>query len=320
MYANGGYPPHGIAQGFDGVKMPKKTTTTWARGSSVEVAWAISANHGGGYNYRLCKADGNVTEECFLQNSLRFAGDDSWVVYPDGRKVAFKTEKTTEGTYPSGSEWARGPVPACYMCNAYEKCGAPLPPTPGPNASSVWNTQVDCYAACDGSTSSKASGSCPEGTPQFPEALPGISGFGKKVWEWSIMDKVVIPKDLEVGEYLLSWRWDCEESTQVWENCADITITDGPAPPEPPFPPAPAPTPPSPSPKPGKGCKASENPTCKGTPFTDQKSCWYGGCKKCHDDTGSSCDTCCSGCDLVSKSGKGGDVSYCDLHKVDVLV
>ena len=26
--------------------------------------------------------------------------------------------------------------------------------------------------------------------------------------------------------YLLSWRWDCEESNQVFQNCADILIVD----------------------------------------------------------------------------------------------
>ena len=26
------------------------------------------------------------------------------------------------------------------------------------------------------------------------------------------------------GSYLLSWRWDCEESTQVWQNCADVEL------------------------------------------------------------------------------------------------
>ena len=29
--------------------------TEWKRGSVVEAAWGIIANHGGGYSYRLCK-------------------------------------------------------------------------------------------------------------------------------------------------------------------------------------------------------------------------------------------------------------------------
>jgi hypothetical protein len=37
------------------VRFPGVVTTYWPIGSSAEVAWAINANHGGGYSYRLCK-------------------------------------------------------------------------------------------------------------------------------------------------------------------------------------------------------------------------------------------------------------------------
>lgn len=33
-----------------------------------------------------------------------------------------------------------------------------------------------------------------------------------------------VPNDLPSGDYLLSWRWDCEQSAQVWQNCADVRI------------------------------------------------------------------------------------------------
>lgn len=222
-YANGGSAPPGYAQGMDGVKLPAMTPVSWRRGSNVEVAWSIAANHGGGYSWRLCKnVEGEVTEECFQKNQLKFAGTSSWIVYSDGTKKEFNITKVTEGTYPEGSEWARDPVPGCYVCDAYSKCGSPLPPVPG-MVKSKWDEQVNCYAACDGSTDSKASGECVHPT-QFPEPFEGISGFGKNIWNWGIMDLVTIPEDIEPGSYLLGWRWDCEESTQVWENCADITI------------------------------------------------------------------------------------------------
>ena len=38
-------------------------------------------------------------------------------------------------------------------------------------------------------------------------------------------DKVIVPKDLPVGEYVLSWRWDCYMADQIWSNCADVEIT-----------------------------------------------------------------------------------------------
>jgi hypothetical protein len=308
-YANGGWAPKGIAQGFDGKNMPSMVPTVWQLGSTVDVAWAIAANHGGGYHYRLCKKSDGISEECFQRTPLKFAGNTSFIINPDGSTFEFPMKKVSQGTWPAGSEWARDPIPGCKMCeSALERCGAPLTPVPvnesGGSPKDPWDRQVNCYANCCGATSSKAHGACPANTEFFP-ALSGHSGFGKNVPDWSIMDKVVIPSDLEEGDYLLSWRWDCEESTQVWQNCADIRLTkDAP-------PPTPAPPPPSPpAPKPeGKVCKAFENPTCGGSPFTNRKTCWFKGCQKCQDDSSSSCNVCCGGCELVTK----GDISYCDL-------
>ena len=46
--------------------------TVWTRGSRAEVTWQITANHGGGYQYRLCPGDQALTEECFSQTPLMF--------------------------------------------------------------------------------------------------------------------------------------------------------------------------------------------------------------------------------------------------------
>jgi len=35
---------------------------------------------------------------------------------------------------------------------------------------------------------------------------------------------VKIPDALEPGEYVVSWRWDCEQTPQVWNSCADVTV------------------------------------------------------------------------------------------------
>ena len=40
----------------------------------------------------------------------------------------------------------------------------------------------------------------------------------------TILDKVRVPADIEPGEYVLSWRWDCELTAQVWNACSDVTI------------------------------------------------------------------------------------------------
>jgi len=43
-------------------------------------------------------------------------------------------------------------------------------------------------------------------------------------YKWHVFDKVVVPTDLEEGEYLLSWCWDAYKADQMWTNCADVTI------------------------------------------------------------------------------------------------
>jgi len=42
-----------------------------------------------------------------------------------------------------------------------------------------------------------------------------------------IADKVMIPKTIKPGKYVLGWRYDCEETAQVWQNCADVNIVAG---------------------------------------------------------------------------------------------
>jgi hypothetical protein len=67
---------------------------------------------------------------------------------------------------------------------------------------------------------------------QFEEPANGVSGYTLTAdqhegFPYSIMDRVRVPAELKPGAYLLSWRWDCEQSHQIWQNCADIEITDG---------------------------------------------------------------------------------------------
>ena len=55
---------------------------------------------------------------------------------------------------------------------------------------------------------------------------PGEGGYGGLCSGWygpdnlEVVDSVRIPANLAPGEYVVQWRWDCEESSQVWLNCA----------------------------------------------------------------------------------------------------
>jgi len=143
--------------------------TTWTRGSPAEVYWKSNAYHRGGYAYRLCKVENKeywkVTEECFQQGHLNFAGNTTWLIdfpwpYDDSRWYATDLITTTKGTTPEGSQWAKINLPR--EANAQD--------------------------------------------------------------QWAFKDLVEVPETLAPGDYVLSFRWDCQESPQVWNGCANIKI------------------------------------------------------------------------------------------------
>ena len=100
-----------------------------------------------------------------------------------------------------------------------------------------WFRQQLCAQGCSGASEENT---CPPGMTQFPEVLPGASGYLRYATQadpssplgvsivdgfpFSIVDSVAVPKQLEPGGYLLSWRWDAEQSHQIWQNCADVEI------------------------------------------------------------------------------------------------
>ena len=61
---------------------------------------------------------------------------------------------------------------------------------------------------------------------QFPPPLPGLYGWGTDYkpgpnnhWPFFIIDRLQVPLGLPSGDYVLSWRWDCEQGAQVWTTC-----------------------------------------------------------------------------------------------------
>ena len=175
-----------------------ETGTSWKAGETVEVSWAITANHGGGYSYRLCPADepGGVTEACFQRTPLAFdvARKQSfrWGGL-NGTQVWFNGDYVSEGTNPPGSLWVKNPVPRndgtngkgfTPKCEEVPDCGT---------------TAVESKCLCSGM-------------------------WGP--YNLEIVDYVVLPASLKPGKWVLGWRWDCEESNQVWSSCSDVTITN----------------------------------------------------------------------------------------------
>lgn len=197
----------------------------------------------------LCPASEPLTEECFQRMPLKFdtsrqvlKWNNGSLQYPMGDAAVFVDG---ESTFPTGSQWARNPVPR------------------------IWDSKVGLHnpEVCPG-PSTRAAGSppgcmpfpppCPWDTynetglfPCTPPAEGGLhkcdgDGMTECASNWVVgvvSDFVYIPDDvrsntsfcspkscahapcsaleraqLPAGEWVLGWRWDCEETAQVWGN------------------------------------------------------------------------------------------------------
>merc|ERR1740133_1173 len=188
--------------------------TVWTAGEIVEGAYNIDANHGGGHQYRLCPVE-NLTnntldENCFQSTVMEVANDKStFIAMSDDGTVSVNitfdamdiNDDNTDGVMPTGSTWRKIGISPC--------------------------------AGSGGGIE----GTCTRG-PQFTDhAPPGYYGYGspqnplengpdlEAVYSWKVVDELKVPEGLS-GDYVVSWRWDSEQSAQVWTQCAIVTIVD----------------------------------------------------------------------------------------------
>jgi len=216
----------------------------WYAGGEAEVVWGVTANHGGGYQYRLCpKPDDkmDLTEACFQNMPLRYVNDTQWLQKGPftHTRVAIQAVRTDQDVIPSGSQWTRNPIPACLGghggSNNYSKCeGTQFPP---------------------------------------PDEAPDSPVFSKS--PYSIIDRVQVP--VAPGDYVIQFRYDCEQTPQVWTQCGDVRIVDGPAP------------------APGPPTDQCHNPLCQ--------SCCTGSCSVCKGTCENNKTGGCAGCWKESPHG-----------------
>jgi hypothetical protein len=215
-WGNGGDAPPGAPQGEPGSTtklFPKLLEqTVWIAGSVVEVGWGITANHGGGYQYRLCPANETTTEECFQRHPLDFVGETQWIQYGHGMDANNRQDipavtLTGSRVIPVGSTWRRNPIPAC---NTPITVGALGTPCLGPAFKPPISGGV-------GEAYGFGGGMCQGGIPCTAKK------FGKENFDFGIVDKVRVP-DLPAGDYVVGFRWDSEQTPQVWQSCGDVTI------------------------------------------------------------------------------------------------
>ena len=187
-----------------------------------------------------------LTEDCFNRHVLEFA-------HPERHTLVFKDPSknfdvnATLVTEGGGKGWMLHPFPTmadgdcdyivqgagktgihCYYANgtrddghghaahiAYSGhcpgCGPPLYMSDG---ACPWPATIT-VASFPG-ISMKGAGSDPSRVPN-PAPLHPMESY-------AVEDALKVPADIAPGDYVLSYRWDCEATSQIWQSCSDVTI------------------------------------------------------------------------------------------------
>lgn len=186
---------------------------TWKIGATAEVKFGIRYNHGGGYQYRLCPADEQLTEDCFQRNALRFVEGSQLLEWKNGTRLTIQNPQyVNEGVIPVGVDWAMNPIPV------------------------VTAEREGCESGVSVNATDSQGRACrqfvpPCGQQSRWQRVPGSSEAADVMGECShnwidglIVDTVMVPANLAPGKYVLGWRWDAEQTSQVWSACSDIAL------------------------------------------------------------------------------------------------
>lgn len=232
MRAGGFGPQTGYPQGFPGSKLPtvpKERRAVWNAGGVAEVSWVAAANHAGGYSYALCPASGPLTEACFESQPLQYANTThqtlryTFMTGPHSfsgntTEVIIKAARTAEGTHPQGSTWTKNPIPVGTDETGWQWNGSPpqFPAPPGCDES-CWG-----YQPCNVGFTHPSYEGWENTHATYPSCANGTNGVGccHTTAYMEIVDQVVVPR-VPPGDYVVRWRWDCEQSPQIWSGCGE---------------------------------------------------------------------------------------------------
>jgi hypothetical protein len=188
----------------------------WPKGSHQETAWNSWANHGGGYLYMLCKKSDfhsclenyegddylSCVWECFESKVLQFEPDYQKIQYKDN-VCTYANMQPTEKNGKDDSIWRLTPIPDHLQVSN------------GGEGVCMWDSLID-FSNEEAESEFIASFGNDDYCDSGPESHSPSN--------WHVIDKVIVPNDLEEGEYLLSWRLDSYAADQMWTNCADVKI------------------------------------------------------------------------------------------------
>jgi hypothetical protein len=142
----------------------------------------------------------------FVGNSiLRWDGDEATQLEFNATEKGWETN---EGTTPAGSMWRKNPIPSGLWQRE------------GPSYEPVCKESLECIKGYSNFRS--YSGLAPMGTCKCSGFSSGAGG--PLLPKLEVVDRVMVAASTAPGKYVMQWRWDCEESDQIWASCSDVTI------------------------------------------------------------------------------------------------
>jgi len=201
-----------------------QVTATYRAGDIIDVEWCVSTNadHGGSYSYRLC------TDESIVAKYI----DPNYT--PNENDHAEMEECFQRGILSCQD------VPG-QNCRVHPSCEGGME-----------CMQASSWFHCEPHMS-LGGGSC-SAVGQIG-ACNAHNGGGSL-----IKDRVRLPDNFASNHTLIGFRWDCQQTGQLWLHCADVKILQNNGQPAPPTPaPAPTPEPPTPAPTPAGQCSVADS-------------------------------------------------------------
>ena len=121
---------------------------------------------------------------------------------------------------PLNSTWTMNPIPGCTGTAGRARTPCLGPTFPPPAADKIWpyaRQQIPGIFGYSG-------GYCFGNLTEKPSAKCSLEEYKDVSFDFGIVDLLRVPSDLKEGDYVLSWRWDCEMTKQIWTSCSDVTI------------------------------------------------------------------------------------------------
>jgi len=181
-----------------------------------------------GFGYYISTLDAKTTKDNAERTQSKSMSDDTCSI------IGVKT--TCEKSAQEGCIWAEGKG-LCYKGKVSANT------SDGKTVAEVDEcAKITNQSACDGAAKTGCTWYAPKKVCYSPaakgtstatkdtskdeaEASLGFGGTGTKdasIHQWWITDDLVAPS--KIGEYIMQWRWDNEQTPQVWTTCADIRV------------------------------------------------------------------------------------------------